>query len=222
MNEMALAMMMAARVPHTLQPQKFGAWEIQRRPLWGGAISDWADYTILTHPIKPDMGNMHRAGDDGMVQDVVMEDSILELRKHLPIWMAAYGDVLVTGLGLGCVVRGLLALPDVSHIDVVELDEDILRVVGAEFADNPRVTLHHGDATTCVFPPEKRWDFAWHDLWVDGDMPHLQVLHAMLFKKYRKQVRHQGAWAFPRFLKIRYAHKEFPLLGSPRVRRIAA
>jgi hypothetical protein len=34
---------------------------------------------------------------------------------------------------LGCVVRGLLSKPEVERIDVVEIDGDILRVVGKEF-----------------------------------------------------------------------------------------
>jgi spermidine synthase len=50
-----------------------------------------------------------------------MEDTLSELRRHTPIFMRAKGRLLVTGLGLG-VVRGLLAKPEVEHIDVVEID----------------------------------------------------------------------------------------------------
>jgi hypothetical protein len=63
---------------------------------------------------------MHLEQDDGRVYEVVMEDSPRELRRHLPIWMHAHGRVLVTGLGLGCVVRGLLASPHVEYIDVAK------------------------------------------------------------------------------------------------------
>lgn len=130
--------------------------------------------------------------------EVVMDDSRLELRRHLPIWLAAHGRVLITGLGLGCVVRGLLACAEVTHIDVIELDREILARVGAEFEGNPRVALHHGNALTCKMPG-RRWDFAWHDIWCEGNG--LQVLHVKLIHRYRRRCARQGAWMLPRFIK---------------------
>src|SRR5580698_3453620 len=133
----------AARVPSTIKPQRFGPWEIARLPMprwpekFGGSFQ-WPDVTVLRHEVQMNYSNMHKENDEGRVMDVVMEDSAPELRRHLPIWMRARGRVLVTGLGLGCVVRGLLASPRIEHIDVVELDADILKIIGAEFATNPR------------------------------------------------------------------------------------
>lgn len=126
-----------------------------------------------------------------------MEDSQSELQKHLPIWLRARGRVLVTGLGLGCVVRGLLAKPDVDHITVIEIDRSILRIVGHEFESNTRVSLVHGDALA-FHPNGHHWDYAWHDLWTDGE-EHLQCLHARLMAKFFHSCDVQGAWEFPRF-----------------------
>lgn len=206
----------AARVPRTILPQKFGLWSIERIPAGGQLVSPtqfainyarcgFPDYTILRHyTLACEMS--HDA-------EIVMEDSRYELRKHLPIWIAARGRVLVTGLGLGCVVRGLLAKPDVDQIDVVEIDDDILRVIGPEFAKNPRVNLHHGDALKIDLPG--KFDFAWHDLWKEGDG--LQRLHAKLFIKYLRQCGPQGAWAFPRFAARLFARRgNFRPLGAPR------
>ena len=206
--------MEAARCPPWIRPQEFGLWTIQRLQAGGQLTSPteqaqhrercgWPDYTLLR---RMTLATMHTLGE------IVMEDSQLELRKHLPIWIAGRGRVLVTGLGLGCVVRGLLANRNVDQIDVVELDDDILRVVGPEFARDPRVTLHHGDALTIDLPG--RFDLAWHDLWVDG--PNLQVLHAKLFLRFKNRCGPQGAWAFPRkFARL----MSWQLLGAPRRRR---
>src|SRR5579863_8833218 len=187
--------MEAARVPARLKPQTFGPWTIQRRDFSGHGLAvfqiGWNSYTLLR---RVSWKTLHL-----MEHEIVMEDSRVELRKHLPIWMVARGRILVTGLGLGCVVRGLLANREVDHIDVVEIDKDIMRVVGHEFRGHNRVSLHHGDALTIKFPRSARWDFAWHDLWTEGD-EHLQLLHAKLFHKFRKRVGRQGAWAFPRSL----------------------
>lgn len=211
----------AARVPQWVKPQAFGPWILQR--VTADAYSDearwigWHSYTLLRRKIPATVDNMQHADEDGMVLDVVMEDSQRELRKHLPILMSARGRVLVTGLGLGCVVRGLLAKPDVEEIHVVENDDDILRVIGPEFARNPRVTLYHADAMHLTFPAGTKFDFAWHDIWTPGNKG-LQMLHAALFADMRKHVplHRQGAWAFPRDIH-RQLHIRF--LGAPRTPR---
>lgn len=210
-----LQYMHAARVPASVKPQRFGAWTLQRMPL----RLIWPDYTLLRHSIRVpyDIDTMHLEDDrteiDGTVavNEVVMEDSEGELRKHLPIWLHARGIVLVTGLGLGCVVRGLLANPRVKHVDVVEIDADIVRIIGAEFSANPKVTIYLADAMTWEPPAGRKYDYAWHDLWTpqnDG----LQVLHMKLFRRIDAFCPVQGAWAFPRMF-ARQMRK--PPLGAP-------
>lgn len=204
----------AARVPETLQPQKFGMWTIERlaaNELPAGVANSWIGYPTYTLLRHYSLRTLHLHDQD----EVVMEDSERELRKHLPIWLEAKGRVLVTGLGLGCVVRGLLASPAVEHITVVEIDPKIVAIVGAEFQGNPRVQILTCDALEVEFIPELRWDYAWHDLWTDGDEA-LQVLHTRLFIKFADRCRRQGAWAFPR-----YVSRLLPwrALGAPRYRR---
>jgi|HubBroStandDraft_2_1064218.scaffolds.fasta_scaffold36907_6 hypothetical protein len=193
----------AARVPETLKPQSFGLWTIKRVSLdrMRNPPSPFASlnfqlkvgfrsYTLL---LRQTMATLHLR--DG---EVVMEDSARELRKHLPIWLNAEGRVLVTGLGLGCVVRGLLASPRVTQISVVEIDPQIIRVVGHEFCSNPRVRLIRGDAFKVQLRDD--FDFAWHDLWTEGE-PHLQVLHSELLQRFHSQAKRQGAWELPRWVK---------------------
>jgi spermidine synthase len=207
----------AARVPSGLYPQTFGDSQFQRRdlPKEHRQGFQWPDFTILRHTVEPNMGNTHLLDNDDRVFDVVMEDSPRELRKHLPIWMNARGRVLITGLGLGCVVRGLLASTYVIHIDVVGIDADIIRIVGAEFAGNARVALHHGDATSFQFPDDVRFDCAWHDLWMDeGDgHDHLQRAHCKLICNYADRIPRQGARAFPPFAKKLIANAGIGYMG---------
>ncbi len=206
----------AARVPESLKPQTFGPWRIERwraddmklymrkfpistqfRLLSMLNRVGFDSYTMLK---KYTWATMH-LGDES--QTIVMEDSQSELRKHLPIWLHAKGNVLVTGLGLGCVVRGLLANPDVDRITVVEIDEAIIRIVGHEFRGNRKVTMVHGDALK--FHTMELFDYAWHDLFTDEGEPHLQVLHARLMKKFYANCRCQGAWEFPPYFRRRIA-----------------
>lgn len=136
--------------------------------------------------------------------EIVMDDSLPELRRHLPIWMKARGRVLKTGLGLGCVVRGLLIKPEVEHIDVVEIDQAIIEYCGQEFIGNPRVTIHHADAHTWNFSQGK-WDYIWHDIHDNAEAEHLTLQHAKLLCRYLPEtpLSRQGAWAFPREVKRR-------------------
>ena len=166
----------AARVPASVAPQTFGLWTIVRRDTSHPDLEARVGWPSRTELYRVSGRTLHLIGPG----ELVMEDSRRELSKHLPIWMVARGRVLVTGLGLGCVVRGLLSNPDVDHIDVVEIDPQILRIVGREFVGNARVSLHLGDALTLDFPAGSRWDYGWHDLWCDGGQ-HLQCLHLKLF-----------------------------------------
>lgn len=146
-------------------------------------------YTYLSRWTEATLGSSHG--------ELVMNDFPSELRKHLQFVLWAHGRVLVTGLGLGCVVRGLLAVGRVESIDLVERDEHVIRLCGRSVED-PRVRLHVADARTMEV--NGTWDYAWHDLWADPDKgePHLQLIHTDVIKRLDGRVRRFGAWAMPR------------------------
>lgn len=203
----------ACRVPAALLPQSFGLWSIERRSAAESSKMNkgrrievgWPTYTLLRRVTK---ATLHHEPPG----EVVMDDTLTELRKHLPILMHARGRVLMSGLGLGCALRGLLASPKVEHVDVVELDPDVLRVCGAEFEGDPKVTMHLGDALQFPWPESARWDYAWHDIW---DEDGTQVLHARLILRFIDKVKFQGAWMLPREAKrvIRRKPKITTLIG---------
>ena len=207
----------AARVPTYLKAQTFGLWTIAKFDVASMPLTN-DEQSFVAERLQVDRWTpLSRATEATMMfqfGEVVMDDGNVELRKHLPIWLRARGRVLVTGLGLGCVVRGLLANRDVDLVDVVEIDKNIARVVGHEFAGNSRVRLHVGDALTFPAPDRPTWDFAWHDLWCEGGG--LQTLHARLIIRFRRSCREQGAWAFPREFGRRMIDK---LINAPGYRR---
>jgi hypothetical protein len=205
----------AARVkPHLTPARESGLWTVRHLQLpedplfqaltyaMTAGLNVGGHYTALTRWTD---ATLHK-----QFGDVVMEDTPRELRKHLPILLNARGRVLVTGLGLGCVVRGLLERPDVHRIDVVEISDDVLRLVGGEFEGNPRVALHRGDAETIRWPAGTRWDFAWHDLWSEHEP--LDALHLRILARYRDMVGRQGAWGMKRPIKRR-VRRLLPFLG---------
>lgn len=201
----------AARVP-TTQPDWIDGNRNCRRVRAGTLAPTLGchSYVVLS---EANMAGLHQVDDDGWGGHIVMEDTPRELRRHLPILIHGYGRILKTGLGLGCVVRGLLSKDDVEHIDVIEIDPRIIRHVGPEFAGDPRVTVHLGDALT--LDVDGCWDFAWHDVYTEGNIG-LQALHSKLIKRFYGRARQQGAWNFPTCVSKRLSVR---LLGAPKTRR---
>lgn len=208
----------AMRVPARSVVRGAGLWEIRHADLSTFPIETQLmfcrrllPYTSITMLLRTTEKTLHQP-----MGECVMEDSNQELRRHLPIMIPGRGRILISGLGLGCVVRGLLAKPDVEHIDVIEIDPGIARLVWPEFQDDPRVTLHMGDAETWTIPDGARWDFAWHDVWSEHES--LAVVHARLFARFDDYVDKQGAWMMPRIAMQRMPRR---IIGGPRRRRVA-
>ena len=202
MNSVVRHLLRSSRVPASLPEQSFGLWGIYRTSCQHH-VAGCSTMTVLTYM---SMATAHLYGD------TVMEDSLRELSRHLPILIAAKGRILITGLGLGCVVRGLLCKPEVEHVDVVEIDKSILRVIGIEFEDNPRVTLHHYDAFEFPILSKDRWDYAWHDLYHESSFE-LTKMHTSLMHRFCKNVGKQGAWMYDRRIARLWP---IQLLGCPK------
>lgn len=203
----------ASRVTPLLEPARRGRWIVERHVLpelpkpWlreAFGLAPGELYTVL------------RTARFGCMTDpeVVMEDSRRELRRHLPILLPARGRVLVSGFGLGCVLRGLLAKPEVEHVDVIEKDPDVLDLaLGALSGRNAsRCTVHLGDALSLEIAGS--WDFAWHDIWSEDDK--LDLLHVELFDRFRRRARFQGAWQLDRQVRRVLRERGFPLLEGLR------
>jgi hypothetical protein len=131
--------------------------------------------------------------------ELVMHDVPYELKKHLIFARRAYGHVLITGLGLGCIARACLANPNVQRVTVIEKSSDVLKLV-AQYMPTARLHIVQADATEWVKENGAGFDCAWHDLWVadDNEAEHLQVLHAKMIIDLADKVPVQGAWELPR------------------------
>lgn len=135
------------------------------------------------------------------IGECVMDDTVAELKKHLRFMLMAHGDVIVSGLGLGCVVRGLLLNPKVRSVKVLEISKNVLKLVEPWMPKDPRLTIIHADALKWFDEnPDAPMDCVWHDIWTDESKgePHLQVQHMALLSKSAGRVDLQGAWNFPR------------------------
>jgi hypothetical protein len=181
------------RVPHGER----GPWRVE--PFVVTAQDAWRDSVrALLNPHRPD-----RATPVGVYtrlvhaqRGTVMSDTPAEIEDHLPA-LAQIGHrscrrVLIHGLGLGMVLQHALRQPHVAHVDVVEIDPDVIALVGPRYLD-PRLVIHEGDAFTYRFPPHTRWDVCWHDIWDSITADNLPEMHH-LHRRYGTRVGWQGSW----------------------------
>lgn len=140
---------------------------------------------VYTQLFRVTQATMHLSGD------LVMHDFPEELRTHLDFMLKAHGKVLVSGLGLGCVARGLLANPNVTHVTVLENSKSVLRLVYPYMPHTVRLTILRADALRWTKETRQVFDCAYHDLWTDTSMgePHLQIVHQQLVLGMRHKVR---------------------------------
>jgi hypothetical protein len=139
----------------------------------------------------------------------VMSDTPSEIQEHQHALMFAEGRVLIHGLGLGVLVSALMANPEVTHIDVVEIDPDVIALTGHYYTHDPRVHIHRGNCLTFDWSPEIKWDYVWHDIWsdisdknFDPELAEHGITYQMLFDLYESRAEMQGAWAYEEALEM--------------------
>jgi hypothetical protein len=98
-----------------------------------------------------------------MVDDPLHWQGMRELVMQLPP-----GRLLVAGLGLGLFAHHLLDRPDITDVDVIEIDPDVIALVTPTLPADPRRTVIEGDyydhihkiKDTDAVPDSILWDLA--------------------------------------------------------------
>lgn len=123
---------------------------------------------------------------------VVMSDTDAEKRDHYAFVAAARGHVLINGLGLGMCVAAVLSRPKVERVTVVEIDPDVISLVGPHYTSD-RVEIVEASAFDYVPPKGVRYGAVWHDIWdsiCEDNRPEMIRLH----RKYGRRCDWQGSW----------------------------
>lgn len=151
-----------------------------------------------------------------VVDDVLwMSDTAAEIADHLGVierierWGAE--RVLIHGLGLGMVLRAALWAPDVRHVDVVEIDGDVIEAVGPHYwmladALGVDLTIWHDNAFTRRWPVRSWWDVVWHDVWpniCEDNLPEMAHLH----RRFGSRCDWQDSWSRRESLRQRRADR---------------
>jgi hypothetical protein len=138
----------------------------------------------------------------------VMSNTPMEVRTHRGAVYAARGRVLIAGLGMGMVLEAILEKPDVRSVVVVEIDPDVIALVGPHFDQHlatGRLQIVQADIFTWKPDSEDSFNFWWFDIWTDicGDN-----LRAMA-KLARRFARHAGEKQFWSKVEIKAFHRHW-------------
>lgn len=101
---------------------------------------------------------------------IIMSDSEFELDDQEEFLSSnPGGHIVIGGLGLGIIVDRLLKRSDVLFIEAIEIDRDIIDLMGEKFVGNNRVSVIQGDVRDFAFSKlERTPDYVFLDIW-DGD-----------------------------------------------------
>ena len=175
----------------TVPEGRVGSWRVERFVVPEHDIKALY-YALHGRPVDP--GTYTRLIHEGAL-DPIMSDTPSEIRDHIEPLLEAKrrgGRILMNGLGLGVVLKGFLSYPNVTHVDVVEIDADVIKLVAPSYPD-PRVKIYNADALTINWPPGLRWSVVWHDIWpsiCSDNLPEMTKLH----RKYGHKCDWQGSW----------------------------
>ena len=126
---------------------------------------------------------------------LVMSDTPDEKRDHYEAVTEASGECLIAGLGIGMVLNAIALKPEVTHIDVVELSQDVIDLV-APYYENlypGKITFHCASIFDWIPPKDKKYNMAWFDIWDNLCTDNLKEM-ATLHRKYGKKAVWKGSW----------------------------
>jgi hypothetical protein len=176
--------------PVQISEGTLGKWSVMRFSV----SEDQAKFTALRAAMKGRVyvppGTYTRLECKG--RGTVMSDTPDEMRDHGYAVHAAHGHVLLNGLGIGMVLTNILKKKYVTAVTVVEIDADVIALVGPNYTD-PRVTIIHESAFEYAPPKGTRYGAVWHDIWdtICGDnIPQMTKLK----RKYGRRADWQGCW----------------------------
>lgn len=125
---------------------------------------------------------------------VVMSNTPMEVKTNRDAFDQATGRVLVSGLGMGMLLEGLLSKPDVTLVKVIEIDPDVIALVAPHFLHDKRFVIVQGDAYAYKPSPGEKYDYVYHDIWDDISADNLPLMNK-LTRRWQNRTPAQGVWS---------------------------
>lgn len=130
---------------------------------------------------------------------IIMSDTSDECYDLLPIVLRQnIAHVLVGGLGLGVVLGALLEREGVKEIVVVEIEQDVINLVGPHYralaaSRGVRLEIIHADLFEWSPKRGTRYDAVWFDIWPNICSDHVAGMQKLL-RRFRARSPWVRAW----------------------------
>lgn len=179
-----------------------GDWKIETFKV-SEEDAKWSDLRCTINPHhsrgrEVPSGTYKRLTNNG---SVVMSDTRAEIFDHEELIRNRKGNVLIHGLGLGMAVNACLMSEDLGTLTVVELSEDVIKLVAPALRRQHykaykagRFRVIQGDAFTWDLPRGFKWDFIWHDIWDDLCFDNWDGMKSLHRRFARRHVNGQDSW----------------------------
>lgn len=178
-----------------IQEGRKGPWAIEHFELTKEEAGIYAIGCYGTYEIAPRPGIYTRLVHDE--RGVIMSDTrqeLLDLWDFKDMLKKSPGlDVHINGLGLGIFAKE--ALDRQFRVEVLEIDQDVIDLVGSQLlALYPEhLAIIQGDALTWRPPKGKRYGAVWHDIWDESNLDNWPE-YKLLARRWGHWARVQGAW----------------------------
>lgn len=125
----------------------------------------------------------------------VMSNTPAEIRDLYSVLFNAKGHILINGLGLGCIIKGLYEGPNknlIKSVTVIEISPDLINLI-SPYYKYPNLNIICADAFDWKPPKNMRYNYIWHDIWDDicsANLIEMKKLH----RKYSRKCEYQASW----------------------------
>lgn len=113
------------------------------------------------------VGDYYELHDNTYVPSLYCSSAESEWKAYEKVISQATGNVLLSGLGLGNVVRAILLKPEVVSITVFEKEQDVIDII-SNTLDLGKVMIVCQDIYDYNLSEGQYWDCVWHDIWHTG------------------------------------------------------
>ncbi|MCP6727390.1 MAG: hypothetical protein KJI69_05275 [Patescibacteria group bacterium] len=133
---------------------------------------------------------------DKSKHDIVMSDTPMELDTNDNFVKAAFGSVLIGGLGLGLILMAIQSKKEVKSILVYEKEKEIIDLIEKRLPLNKKVTILNENIYDVA--PKAGFDTIYFDIWnniCSDNYEDMKLLH----RKWRNKLNKDGwmsSWRF--------------------------
>ena len=111
------------------------------------------EYFHVRGPGRMPVTALQRREPTGQWKTWMVDDPLHWIGMRERVMDLPAGRLLVAGLGLGLFAHHLMERPDITQIDVVEIDADVIALIEPTLPDDPRRELVHDDFYRYIAEP---------------------------------------------------------------------